>query len=464
MRGERFSIGLRAALAIFTVTALVTSTGAATNWNEKVLHGFGDGTDGINPPADLIFDTAGNLYGTTYEGGDYNYGTVFELTPTAGGGWTEKVLHSFNNNGTDGYYPLAGLIFDAAGNLYGTTWHGGTYNELGGGTVFELTPTAGGGWTETVLHSFGNGADGIGPEAGLIFDAAKVNLYGTTAGGGSYSVGTVFELTPTAGGGWTETVLYSFNDNGTDGWESLAGLIFDAAGNLYGTTWAGGTYGGGTVFELTPAGGWTEKVLHSFSWIGTDGFWPYAGLIIDAAGNLYGTTGAGGPSGWGMVFELTPTAGGGWTEKMLHSFPYDNGTDGSQPVAGLIFDAVGNLYGTTEYGGTYSNCYGGCGTVFELTPAAGGGWTETVLHSFNGTDGREPAAGLIFDAAGNLYGTTYYGGTYGNCSVHNQPAACGTAFELTPVYPCARCVVSGEVEVLPAERRDVLEQARLTRR
>ena len=282
-----------------------------------------------------------------------------------------------------------------------------------------------------MLHSFGNGTDGRGPVGGLIFDAAG-NLYGMTIQGGTYcsgsgGCGTVFELTPAAGGSWTEQVLYSFCPQGlpctTDGYYPRAGLIFDGAGNLYGTTDNGGTYHDGTVFELTPAAGgtWTEKVLHNFNLNGTDGALPLGSLILDAAGNLYGTTSNGGTyTSRGTVFELTPTAGGGWTETVLHSF--GNGTDGVTPEAGLIFDAAGNLYGTTTGGGTY---YGG--TVFELTPAAGGGWTEQVLHSFgSGTDGAYADTGLIFDAAGNLYGTTDDGGTYTSC-----PGGCGTVFEIT---------------------------------
>ncbi len=425
MRGKRFLIGLRAALAIFAVTLLVTSTWASTNWYEKVLHSFGNGTDGYMPSTSLIFDAAGNLYGTTQYGGGANaYGTVFELTPAGGGNWTETVLYSFRS-GTDGAVPGAGLIFDAAGSLYGTTTAGGPNN----GTVFELTPTAGEGWTEQVLYRFcsqANCADGQYPYGGLIFDAAG-NLYGTTEFGGTNGYGTVFKLTPTAGGGWTETVLHSFG-SGTDGASPFVGLIFDAAGNLYGTTTYGGTYGVGTVFELTPTAGgdWLETVLYSFGINGlSDGGYPWAGLIFDAAGNLYGTTFYGGTYNRGTVFELTPMSGGGWTETVLHSFNPNNGTDGFNPYAGLIFDAAGNLYGTAYYGGSY-----GGGTVFELTPAAGGGWTETVLRSFgNGTDGFWPYAGLIFDHAGNLYGTTEYGGT------HNY----GTVFELTPIYPCARC-------------------------
>src|ERR1035441_332430 len=243
MQGKTLSIGLRAVLAIIAATLFVTSTWATAQ--EKVLHNFNNnGTDGTNPRAGLIFDAAGNLYGTTENGGTNGVGTVFELTPTAGGGWTETVLYSFCSqaNCTDGYQPWAGLIFDAAGNLYGTTVYGGTADTTCSycGTVFELTPNGSGGWTETVLHSFGDGTDGFYPSAGLIFDAAG-NLYGTTAMGGTYDYpwdGTVFELTPAAGGGWTEKVLYSFG-GGTDGYWPEAGLIFDAAGNLYGTTYSG---------------------------------------------------------------------------------------------------------------------------------------------------------------------------------------------------------------------------------
>jgi uncharacterized repeat protein (TIGR03803 family) len=446
MRAKRLFIGLRATLAILAVTLSVTSTCVAA---EKKLHNFGiNDRDGTSPDATLIFDAAGNLYGTTNVGGDYGDGTVFELTPKQGGGWTEKKLHNFYSygyNGKDGANPIGGLIFDAAGNLYGTTELGGDYpcyGDYGCGTVFELMPTEGGGWTEKKLHNFGNGTDGTGPTAGLIFDAAG-NLYGTTLNGGAYGVGTVFEMTPTEGGGWTERVLRSFgppNGNGRDGFAPYAGLVFDAAGNLYGTTREGGTYGYGTVFELTPTegGGWTEKKLHNFNYNGTDGFYPQTNLIFDVAGNLYGTTYEGGdypcPSidgthGCGTVFEMTPS-GGGWTEKKLHNFR-NNGTDGTYPVSSLIFDGAGNLYGTTYYGGDYPCYYGlGCGTVFELTPAEGGGWTEQKLHNFgiNSKDGIYPDGGLIFDAAGNLYGTTDNGGDYSG----EFGAGDGTVFQITP--------------------------------
>ena len=411
MSGKKLCIGLRAASAIFAATLFVMSTGAAAQVQEQVLYSFGN-ADGAQPDAGLIFDGAGNLYGTTYAGYVPSEGTVFELTPATGGGWTEKVLHDFNNDGTDGTYPVAGLIFDGAGNLYGTTAFGGTYDL---GTVFELTPAVGGGWAEKVLHSFGgSGSDGIEPQSSLLIDGAG-NLYGT-CGGGTYHKGMVFELTPSAGGNWTENVLHEFT--GTDGAGPLASLIFDAAGNLYSTTAAGGTYNKGTVFELTPAAGgiWTEQVLYSFG-NGTDGVNPYAGLIFDAVGNLYGTTYLGGTYNQGTVFELTPAAGGGWAEQVLHNFNFDS-SDGRGPDSGLVLYA-GNLYGTTGSGGVYNNPGG---TAFELMPAAGGGWIEQVLHSFgSGTDGSTPVGGLIFDSVGNLYGMTTYGGTYN----------LGTVFEFT---------------------------------
>jgi uncharacterized repeat protein (TIGR03803 family) len=213
------SIRLLMALAMFAATVFVMSTFAAAQ--EQVLYSFqNDGTDGIDPGPGLISDGAGNLYGTTIGGGAYNWGTVFELSPAAGGGWTEKVLYNFASV-PDGANPYWWLIFDAAGNLYGTTFAGGTHN---GGAVFELSPAAGGTWTEKVLYSFGNGAmDADAPQAGLIFDAAG-NLYGTTEYGGTYYYGTVFELSPNGSGGWTEQVLHSFG-NGADGARPFAGLI-----------------------------------------------------------------------------------------------------------------------------------------------------------------------------------------------------------------------------------------------
>jgi uncharacterized repeat protein (TIGR03803 family) len=387
--------------------------------------------DGGELDGGLIADAAGNLYGTTFGGGSGNgYGTIFKLTPAG----TESVLHSFT--GVDGAGPGSTLIADAAGNLYGTTTYGG----LNYGTVFKLTLNSDGTYSHSVLHNFtGYPSDGAAPH-GLIADAAG-NLYGiTTAGGGSacggLGCGTVFKLTPNLDGTYTETVLHSFIGSGdwyggSDGQYPFGGPTADAAGNLYGTTFYGGGsgcdgYGCGTVFKLTPNldGTYSENVLYSFTG-GRDGSGPTAGLLADVAGNLYGTTAEGGGSsrdcltGCGTVFKLTPNLGGTYSESVLHIFV--GGSDGQTPYAGLIADAVGNLYGTTYAGGNIEvgepGCGGWCGTVFMLTPKG----TLTVLHRFTFSDGANPLAGLMADAAGNLYGTTTLGGN------NNY----GTVFKLT---------------------------------
>ena len=385
-----------------------------------------------HPPSGLVFDQSGNLYGTTLKGGNNRSGTVFKLTPNSDGTWKESVLYSFCSltNCADGSLPTAGVIFDGAGNLYGTTFSGGNSNGYCAGddcgVVFELTPNADGTWTESVLYSFcphGRCFDGAAPGSGLIFDQAG-NLYGTAGGGSSsacgiYGCGTVFKLTPRSDGSWKESVLHSFCTwtNCADGEFTAAGVIFDGAGNLYGTTEMGGNLSGclghgcGVVFELTPKadGSWKEEILHSFSG-NKDGAVPQDGLLLDGSGNLYGTAQLGGNltqcGGFncGVVFELTPNAGGTWKEKVLHSF---SGGDGHDPFASLAFDNAGNLYVTTLLGGDLKLCGGnGCGVVFELTPNANGGWTETVLHRFLDHPGAEPYAGVILDDTGNVYGTT----------------------------------------------------------
>jgi uncharacterized repeat protein (TIGR03803 family) len=394
---------------------LTLATPMLAGSTEKVLYSF-SGVDGAKPYASLIFDAAGNLYGTASEGGSNNSGCnggscgiVFELKRGTNGKWTEKVLHAFSG-GNDGGNPYGNLIFDTAGNLYGTTELGGAQAS---GTVFQLTLGANGTWTETVLYSLcstPNCKDGGNPTAGLIFDLPG-NLYGTTSeGGGAGSVGTVFELSPGSGGTWTETVLHSFCYLNCDGgWGPYASLILDANGNLYGTTCCGGPPGGtgfGVVFKLAPGRGgiWTESVLHVFG-NGAGGVSPQASLIFDATGNLYSTTYGGSGNALGTVFKLTHGTGN-WTAKVLHSF--DRTRDGHDPYAGLIIDAAGHFYGTTPWGGAY----GSGGTVFEVTSGAGGG--EKLLHSFGkGNDGAYPFASLILDKAGNLYGTTPNGGNHG---------------------------------------------------
>jgi len=369
--------------------ALCATLGTAHARGFSVLYSFTGGSDGEFPDAGLIKDAAGNVYGTTENGGANDLGTVFKIAPDG----TETVLYSFT--GSDGIYPEAGLIKDAAGNLYGTTLLGGQICDCG--VVFRLAPDG----TETVLRSFGGTGDGRDPAAGLIKDKTG-NLFGTTDFGGSAGEGTVFKLAPDG----TETMLWSFGGTG-DGIYPEAGLIKDAAGNLYGTTLDGGVNDNGIVFKLTPRG--AETVLHSFT--GSDGSNPAAGLIADAAGNLYGTTEFGGANNGGVVFKVAPDG----TETVLHSFA-DNGSDGYYPMDGLIKDETGNLYGTTYSGGAKHH-----GIVFKLAPDG----TETVLHAFSrGRGGGRPTAGLIRDAAGNLYGTTSSGGV-GPCN-----KGCGTVFKL----------------------------------
>jgi uncharacterized repeat protein (TIGR03803 family) len=408
MRTGRLSLGLSLVWAMIAVIVTLPVTSIFTSAQETILYNFSGGSDGSTALSTLISDASGNLYGTTEWGGAFSFGTVFELSPQAGGGWTETVLHSFNNSPTEGANPWAGLIFDAAGNLYGTTRAGGTHSY---GNVFELSPQAGGGWTITELHQFNaTSTDGRNPTCSLIMDTAG-NLYGTTTQGGAYGKGTAFELLPQAGGGYKEKVLHSFG-NGLDGQVPVAGMIFDGLGNLYGTTAAGGAHGGGTVFELLPqsGGGWKEMRLANFSTTGSNPYTPNAPVVFDTAGNLYSTTYYGGFNSGGTAFELSPKTGGGWTAKVIHNFGGAN--DGFNPESGLTLDSAGNLYGTTEAG--YSSTGRSNGAVYELSPKTGGGWTETVLYSFSntGTDAGVPYGGVILDAAGNLYGTTSSGGTF----------------------------------------------------
>ncbi len=413
------SIATRGILLILVAMLFNGTVHAAIQ--ERVLHSFENTPDGYSPAGPLVFDAAGNLYGTTAVGGANGSGIVFELMPNGDGTWTEVVLYTFGSQSNDGARPSSGLVFDSAGNLYGTTLDGGGPHCVGDcGRVFELTPNGDGTWTETTLYIFAGTPDGSYPTGGLIFDAAG-NLYGTTYYGGPYSLGygTVFELTPNGSGNWTETTLHNFSGLKTDGRHPFAGLVRDAAGNLYGTTVEGGAYVDyGTVFAMKPkaGGGWIERLLHSFNNDKIDGSFPRATLVLDAGGHLYGTTSGGGSSNNGTVFWLGRQPNGTWQEVVLHDF---NGTDGSTPTAGLTFDAAGDLVGTTVDGGAYN-----WGTAFGMKHKTGGGWAEEVLHSFNinGIDGSSPASSLIFDAAGNLYGTTASGG----------PVEGGTVFEITP--------------------------------
>jgi len=346
-------------------TVFELQRGPNGTWTRKVLYPFKVGIyDGQRPQGGVIFDAAGNLYGTTFWGGLYNQGEVFELIPQATGYWKEKVLHSFGGTTQDGQNPNAGVIFDSLGNLYGTAMNGGGH---GVGIVYELMPQSNGTWKEKILHTFNiDGTDGYVPLAGVVMDG-RGNLYGDTNGGGTLVGGTVFELSPTAQGPWRETILHNFSFNGADGSYPYGVPVFDRSGNLYGVTNAGGlegSYGAGIVFELSPAGkgSWTEAILHNFNDSTGDGVAPSAGMIFDHRGNLYGVTQAGGTYNLGTVFELSPATGGGWSEAVLYNFGSVS-DDGIAPLASLIFDPAGNLYGTTDEGGTT-----GYGTVYEITP------------------------------------------------------------------------------------------------
>lgn len=411
MEIEEFSIKTPVILLLLTLVP----TWPALAQTEVVLYSFGGGgaADAHSPYVGMVWDSLGNLYGTTNAGGAFGYGAVFELTPSAGG-WTESVLYSFTGN-ADGAEPNS-LALDVSGNIYGTTHLAGLYLE---GTVFELRHGSDGSWTLDTLHNFKNdNKDGMAPSAGVVFDAGG-NLYGTTNQGGVYRAGIVYELTRTAGGSWAERIPHNFAA-GSDGANPVAGLILDNAGNLYGTTASGGVYANGIAFELTrrQGGVWSEKILHTFK-RGNDAALPQAGLSLDAAGNLYGTTDQGGANGFGTVFELippTPTSTQ-WTEKILHSF-VRNLTDGQYPYAGVTLDSSGNLYGTCSAGGANQ-----VGVVFELIPGSDGSWTENILHSFSpNPDGAQPTGGVIFDSAGNLFGTTFQGGAFKE----------GTVYEITP--------------------------------
>jgi uncharacterized repeat protein (TIGR03803 family) len=401
-----------------------SSTG---QWQESVLNSFfGDARGATMLDASLIFDQVGNLYGTTIRGGSGDIGTVFKLTPTSGGTWKRTNAYVFSI--ADGVSPNA-LVLDQSGNIYGAASSGGTSDY---GAVFKLAPDSLGSWTRTMLYSFKGGSDGLSP-TGLTIDVAG-NLYGTASSGGKSSCnggsgcGVVFKLALNSLGKWTETILYTFS--GSDGNQPFGGAVVDTDGNLYGTTFYGGNASSGTVFKLTPSptGPWTETVLYSFGGYTNDGVFPYAGLAIDGAGNLYGTTTSGGLGYAGTVFKLSPGSNGQWAESILHSFTgYPN--DGNYPYASLVLDAIGNVYGTTEFGGSGSCNSFGCGTIFELAPSSGGPWTETILRNFSasGGDGYNPLSGLEFDKAGNLYGQTSFGGSSG-CSGFG----CGAVFKLLP--------------------------------
>jgi uncharacterized repeat protein (TIGR03803 family) len=448
---------------VTVAVTLLLAVSALAQDSEIVLHTFTGGKDGGDGGTQLVSDSVGNLYGTTFAGGDKSAscelytglpgcGVVFKLAPNGDGSWKETVLHTFTG-GKDGGIPTSGVILDSAGNLYGAALFGGERKPgncrfsgfpPGCGVIYKLTPTAHGPWTQTVLYTVTGGTDGFEPWDRLIFDSSG-NLYGTAGGGGDlscnppYGCGAVFELSPGSGGSWAESVLYAFSAD-SDGESPFSGVIFDSQGNLYGTTLYGGdtsvscngVIGCGVIFQLTPtpSGPWTETVLHAFT-DGPDGAYPLFNVILDSTGNVYGSTLYGGDTtsydcrggvipGCGVVYKLTPTAHGPWTQAVLYTFT--GGKDGVWPISPLVFDPSGNLYGVTRYGGGIGN-----GMVYKLTPAGQGPWIQTNLYAFDGGhDGAEPESNLVFDSSGNLYGMTNNGGNRTECN----RGGCGVVFEL----------------------------------
>ncbi len=404
----------------------------SSGWTESVLYSFTGGTDGEAPYSTLLRDSAGNLYTTTLAGAN-GAGSIFKLSPSTKGTWKGTVLYDFPVVATEGTVPYSGLVADSAGNYYGTTTTGGTSNS---GTVFKISPAANGGWTETVIYNFtgvyGTSGDGAYPLGNLLIDS-QGNIFGATQLGGIFSpsncnvynteqCGAVFKLSPNGDSTYTESVIYSFTGTNGDGANPPAGLIMDSAGNLYGTTKLGGTHGGGIAFELSPSSGgtWTETILASFGASISDAWAPSGPLTLDSAGNLYGTSDSAMGNGYPTVFRLAPS-GSRYAESVLFTFATQD--EGYSPEGGVILDSEGNLYGTANRGGLDQG-----GLVYKLTPSAGT-WTQTVLHTFTGVngDGWYPEAGLTF-SNGALYGTTVYGGIYnGACSI-----GCGTVFSLQP--------------------------------
>ncbi len=397
--------------ALAIAIAIATFACAAHAQTFQVIHYFTGGQDGAYPSGALTIDRGGHIFGTAQSGGVGNNGTVFELKHS-GAAWLFNPLYQFRG-GSDGSSPSPGVVIGPDGALYGTTFFGGSNS---GGTAYLLRPplsvckTSFCFWSETIIHSFGAGDDGNAPGYGsLLFDQAG-NIYGTTQGGGTAGAGTVYELTK-SGNAWTENILYSLQGPPNDGFQPDGGVIFDPAGNLYGTTATGGANGDGTAFEITPSNGsWSETGLHSFS-NNNVGNYLYCTLVMDQAGNLYGTT-------WisGSVFEIT-RSNGQWNASPIYNAPHFGS------LATLTMDQSGNLYGVSGVGSNGGNDSGG-GFVFKLTKS-NGTWTLTDLHDFNGNDGKTPIGAVTLDAAGNLWGTAEFGGQ--DCGNNG----CGVVWEIT---------------------------------
>ncbi|HEX4665975.1 MAG TPA: choice-of-anchor tandem repeat GloVer-containing protein [Chthoniobacterales bacterium] len=374
----------------------------------EVIYSFTGDAGGEYCDTDVAIDGAGNLYGTSVLGGVFGGGTVWRLSPVDGG-WEHTVLYNFTG-GADGGEPYKGVTLDAAGNLYGTAVTGGSGSCEGGcGVTYKLTKS-GDTWTQSVIHAFTGGTDGSGPGARVALDT-RGNVYGMTPTGGANGLGTIYALQPRSNGNWVFQVLHTFT-GGSDGSSGSAGKLVLRGGHIFGAATTGGLFGAGTVFELRPTrnGEWDFKTLYSFQGA-PDGVFPYGALLFDAAGNIYGTTYYGGTSGLGTVYRLARGGGGQWSETVLYSF--QAGNDGNSSISNLVADAAGNLYGTTSEGGL------GSGTIFQLTPGPNDTWSESIPHPFQGSpDGAFPYAGMVGDGAGNFYGATVHGGADGDGAIY----------------------------------------------
>ena len=416
----------REVLATTFACTLILLVSISPGWcaTFKVLHHFTGGDDGFSPSWGVAQDSQGNLFGTTGGGGKFQGGVVFELSPNQDGTWNETTVHDFNFSSDEGSGPATGVTLDDKGNLYGSTVSGGPNDS---GTTFELSPN-GGGWTISVILNNGAGH--------MILDKAG-DLYGPF-GPGDYLGGAVGRLSP-ATNEWTYTALYSFCHNRplcSDGIEPNEPLAWDTAGNLYGTTFHGGIYpypfpcadnqGCGVAYQMRPRpdGTWAYRILHWFGAFPTDGVLLNGGLVVDSKGNVYGSTGVGGPTFSGTVFKLSPKPPGQWgqtigySQTQLYTFP--DCAQGCGPENPLVMDKAGSIYGTA--GGGNTSCGGFyCGVVFRLSPQRDGTWKYMVVHKFNWSDGQGPA-GITVDANGTLLGTTRAGGQFNH----------GLVFEITP--------------------------------
>lgn len=384
-------------LAMVAATSLLITAAWAASAT-KLVYSFGGNADGEYTDTELVRDSAGNLYGTSVQGGIFGGGTVFQVTPAG----VHTVLYDFTG-GADGGEPYKGVTLDAQGNLYGTAVTGGGGSCEGGcGVVYKLS-NSGGSWNQTVIHTF-TGSDGSGPGSPVAIDK-NGDVFGTTPTGGANGIGVVYQLREDAGA-WKFRVIHTFTGGDDGGGGSASRLLIDAAGNLFGVCTVGGANGFGTVFEMSQhQGQWQLTTLYAFK-DSPDGALPYGGLVADKGGNFYGTTYYAGASDLGTIYQLTKI-NGVWTERVLYSF--QGGSDGGSPISTLVADAAGNLYGTTSEGGAAA-C--GCGTIFKMSRDTTGKWTETVAYRFPGTPQPGFAYnGLVGDPSGIFYGATVHGGS-----------------------------------------------------